>query len=98
MFVWSWRAEAEGGQGPGGVSGVGGGRLLRCWCARPVSRSGGEVAEGGHDLGSVAGPGLECVLAVGDAADVQRLDLQWPRIQAASWAEVAWTAARLVMA
>ncbi len=38
--------------------------------------SDGEVAQGRHDLGSVAGAGLGGVFAVGDIADVvQRLDL-----------------------
>ena len=36
----------------------------------------GKVAQGGHDLGAVAGPGLGGVFAVGGIADVvQDLDL-----------------------
>ena len=39
----------------------------------------GEVPEGGHDSGAVAGADLGCVLGVGDVADVvQGLDLPVP--------------------
>jgi hypothetical protein len=59
----------------------------------------GKVPERGHDLGSVAGPGLGGVFAVGDVADVVQASMcQWPRIHSASWAAVAWLAVRLVTA
>src|SRR5262249_48476624 len=63
-------AEAEGGQGPGGVAGVvaagGGDAGVSLW----LEDSDCQVAQGGHDLGAVAGADLGGVFAVGDVADV----------------------------
>lgn len=69
-------AQSESFEGPGGVPGVvpAGG----CDAGMPghFQDPDGEVAQGGHDLGSVAGADLRGVFAVADIADVvQRLDL-----------------------
>ena len=69
-------AESEGGQSPGGVSGVvaaGGGDA---GVPGHFQDPDGEVAQGGHDLGAAAGADLGGVFAVADVADVvQRFDL-----------------------
>ena len=70
VFTGNGAQQSEGSQGPGGVSAVvaAGG----CDGGVPGEFQGphGEVPERGHDLGSVAGPGLGDVFAVGDIADV----------------------------
>jgi len=95
----SCRVESEGFQGPGGVPGVvpaGGGDT---GVPGRFQDSDGQVAQGGHGLGSAAGADLGGVFAVADVADVVQASIcQWPRIQSASWAGAAWWASRLVMA
>jgi len=74
-------------------------RRRRCWCARPFQDADGQVAQGGHGLGSAAGADLGGVFAVADVAEVvQGLDLPVAAIQAVGWAGVAWWASRLVIA
>jgi len=69
-------AQSEGFEGPGGVPGRGACRRRRCWCARPFQDADGQVAQGGHGLGSAAGADLGGVFAVADVAEVvQGLDL-----------------------
>src|SRR5262249_39338403 len=64
-----------GGQGPGGVPGVVAGGGCDVGVASHFHDPDGEVAQGGHDLGTVSGADLGGVLAVGDVADVvQGLD------------------------
>ena len=66
----SWRAEPERREHAGGVPGVaaaGGGDVRR---AGEFEDRDGQVPQGGHDLGSVAGADLGGVFAVGEVADV----------------------------
>lgn len=61
--------------------------------------SDGQVAEGGHDLGAVAGSDLGGVFAVGGVADVvQRFDVPVAAYSGGEVGGAAWPAARLVMA
>ena len=67
MSCWD---EPEGGQGPGGVPGVVTGGGGDAGGSGEFDDRDGEVADGGHDLGPVAGTDLGVVFAVGDVADV----------------------------
>src|SRR5215472_11539918 len=71
----SCRGEPEGGQRPGGVAGMvaaGGGNLM---VTAEFQDADAKVAQGGHDLGAVAGAGLGDVFAKRNVADVvQGLD------------------------
>lgn len=95
---WSCRADAEGGQGAGGVPGMvagGGGDVV---VTGHFHDRDGQVAQGGHDLGAVCGADLGGVLAVGDVADVvQGFDVPVaadPRLRPAG---LAWVTVRLVI-
>ena len=68
-------------------------------CASDFEDCDGEVPQGCHDLGSVAGADLGGVFAVGTSRMWCSASIcQWPRIHPASWAGVAWLAVRLVIA
>lgn len=74
-------------EGLGGVGGTG-----------QAVKADGEVARGGHNTG----PFLVRIWERSSSKVTSRIRRfsthQWPRIQAASWAGVAWAAGRLVMA
>jgi hypothetical protein len=76
MSVWLWRADAKGVQGPGGVAGVVAAGGCDAGVPGELEDPDGQVPQGCHDLGSVAGADLGGVLAVADVADVvQDFDL-----------------------
>jgi len=70
MSVLFMLGTVRGFPGSGWRPGRGAGRRRRYWCARSFQDADGQVAQGGHGLGSAAGADLGGVFAVADIADV----------------------------
>ena len=98
-ILCSWACDAKQRQDSGGIAGVAAQRSGEVAVAAAAQDADGEVAQAGHGPGGIAGAGLGGVFGEGGVADVmQRLDAQWPRIQSARRAGLAWAAVRLVTA